>query len=108
MKKLLLSLCLSLAFAAQAFAIDIDAAKAQGLIGESNKGYLAYVVKPPRNDVVALVKSVNNKRRDKFTASARRNGITVEQVAHRFYERAVAATRPGNYYQAPTGAWVKK
>ncbi len=108
MKKLFFALCLTTIFSAPVFAIDLAAAKASGLIGEGNMGYLEYVVKPPRPEVVELVKSVNQKRRDKFATSARRNGIATAQVARRFYERAVSATKTGHYYQAPTGKWVKK
>ncbi|MFT5482262.1 MAG: hypothetical protein ACI9GW_000911 [Halieaceae bacterium] len=108
MKKLIVSTLMALFFAHSALAIDLDSAKDQGLVGEGNRGYLAYVVKPPSDEVMALVKMVNNLRRDKFTESAKGNGISVDKVAGRFYERATGATKAGNYFQSPAGAWLRK
>ena len=108
MKHLIMTLCLTLVCSAQAMAIDLDTAKARGLVGEANSGFLAYVVKPPQADTMALVKSVNRKRRTLFNKSASRNGITATQVANRFYERAVKATKSGHFYQTAGGDWVKK
>lgn len=90
------------------WAIDLATAKAKGLVGEGNNGYLGYVVNPPSGEVKALVSDVNSKRRTIFTSTAKKNNITVEQVAHRFYERAVSATAAGRYYQNTSGNWVKK
>ena len=108
MKQLLMGCCLLVLGSTTAFAISIDDAKSRGLIGERVDGYVGYVVTPPSNDVKVLVKSVNNKRREKFSESAKHNGIKTEQVAGRFYQRAVKATARGHYYQNTNGAWVKK
>ncbi|UTW44674.1 YdbL family protein [bacterium SCSIO 12696] len=107
-KKLLLGVVLVVAGIAPALAMDLKQAKDSGLVGERNDGYVGYVVKPPRNEVVAIVKQVNNKRKAKFASTAKNNGITVEQVAARFYQRAVGMTKSGNYYQDASGRWVKK
>lgn len=108
MKNLIMTLCLMLFCSVPAMAIDLDTAKAKGLVGEGNSGYLEYVVKPPQADTTALVKSVNGKRRALFKKSASRNGISTAQVANRFYERAVKATKSGHFYQTASGNWVQK
>ena len=108
MKSLVVGICLLLLGTNTAFAISIHEAKDGGLVGERNDGYVGYVVTPPSNEVKALVKQVNNKRKAKFTESAVSNGLKAEQVANRFYQRAVKATERGHYYQNTSGKWVKK
>ena len=108
MKQLLIGLALIVLGANSAFAISLHEAKNTGLIGERNDGYVGYVVTPPSAEVKLVVKDVNNKRRAKFSQSAQSNNLQVEQVANRFYQRAVTATSSGNYYQDAGGEWVKK
>jgi uncharacterized protein YdbL (DUF1318 family) len=107
MKKLFVAFAFLLV-AQGAWAIDIGAAKAQGLVGEANTGYLAAVATPASAEVRALIAEVNEKRREEFERTAEKTGATVAQVAYRFYELAVQKTAPGNYYQDAGGAWKKK
>ena len=107
MKKLLAALFLTLAMQT-AWAIDIGTAKEQGLVGESNTGYLAAVKTPASAEVQALIADVNARRKAEFENTARKTGATIEQVRVRFYELAVQKTAPGHYYQDASGAWKKK
>jgi len=107
MKKILLALCLSLAVSA-AWAIDIGAAKEQGLVGEANTGYIAAVKMPASAEVQALIADVNAKRKAEFEKTAEKTGATLEQVRARFYELAVQKTAAGHYFQDANGAWRKK
>lgn len=91
-----------------AWAIDIQDAKDQGLVGESKTGYLAAVSTPASAEVRALIADVNQKRKEQFTETASKTGVTVEQVAFRFYELAVQKTEAGHYYQDSSGGWKKK
>jgi uncharacterized protein YdbL (DUF1318 family) len=91
-----------------AWAIDIRSAKAEGLVGEANTGFLAAVQTPASAEVRALIADVNKKRKAQFTNTAQKTGTTVAQVANRFYELAVQKTAPGNYYQDSGGRWKKK
>ena len=91
-----------------AWAIDLHSAKAQGLIGEANSGYLAAVKKPVSDEVKALIEDVNAKRKDKFQNTAKKTGTTAVQVSNRFYELAVQKTAAGHYYQDKNGNWKKK
>ena len=108
MKRILVGLCLMLLGAHAAFALSLQEAKSSGLVGERRDGYVGYVVTPPGAEVKAVVKDVNNKRRARFADTAKKNNLKTEQVAHRFYQRAVKATASGHYYQDAGGAWVKK
>ena len=91
-----------------AWAIDLHSAKAQGLVGETNSGYLAAVKKPVSNEIKALIADVNAKRRAKFQNTAKKTGTTLPQVSNRFYELAVKKTAAGNYYQDRGGSWKTK
>jgi len=107
MKRLLAAILL--VFAMQgAWAIGLQEAKAQGLVGEAKTGYLAAVQTPASAEVKALVSSVNAKRKAQFERTAGKTNTTVPQVANRFYELAVQKTRPGHYYQDRNGRWKKK
>lgn len=107
MKKLLTALTLLLVFQG-AWAIDIDSAKAGGLVGEANTGYLAAVKEPASGEVRALIQEVNAKRKAEFQSTAEKTGATLQQVAFRFYELAVQRTARGHFYQDKSGRWVKK
>jgi len=100
------ALLLVLAFQG-AWAIDIQTAKEQGLVGEANTGYLA-AVGTPSAEVRDLVTEVNAKRKAEFERTAQKTGATLVQVRARFYELAVQRTQPGHYYQDASGNWKKK
>lgn len=106
-KKILVAIGLIM-FLQNAWAIDIRGAKAEGLVGEANTGFIAAVQTPASAEVRALIEDVNKKRKAKFNSTAEKTGTTVAQVAHRFYELAVQKTAPGNYYQDAGGRWKKK
>ena len=91
-----------------AWAIDIRSAKAQGLVGEANTGYIAAVKTPVGPEVRALIADVNAKRKARFQSTSKKTGATLAQVANRFYELAVEKTAPGHYYQDQSGRWKKK
>ena len=107
MKKLFTMIALALMFQ-NAWALDIHEAKAQGLVGEANTGFLAAVNSPASAEVRALINEVNDKRRARFQNTAKKTGTTLAQVANRFYELAVQRTDPGHYYQDASGRWRQK
>ena len=107
LRKTLAVLVLLLAVSA-AWAIDIRDAKEQGLVGESNTGYLAAVQQPASAEVRQLISSVNARRKAQFERTARNTNTTMAQVSNRFYELAVQRTKPGHYYQDRSGRWVRK
>ena len=107
MKRMLAVLLMSLAFST-AWALDLGAAKDQGLVGEARTGYLEAVQQPASAEVKALIEEVNAKRKAQFERTAEKTNTTVVQVAYRFYELAVERTAPGHYYQDASGNWKKK
>lgn len=91
-----------------AFALTLQEAKTEGLVGELRNGYVGLVVESAPAEVVSMVRDVNNQRRELYRDIAQQNGITVEQVAALAFEKAVEATPAGQYLQDAGGAWVRK
>lgn len=98
-------LIVSLLFSSIAFAIGLDDAKQQGLVGEKDNGYLGVVV--AQNDVQSLVDDINNKRKAVYVKLAAKNGITIQQVEKLAAEKAYTKTSSGHYLWVD-GKWVKK
>lgn len=107
MKKIFAAIGLALLLQ-NAWAIDLQSAKAQGLVGEAKSGYLAAVKSPASAEVKALIAEVNAKRKARFQDTANKTGTTLAQVSNRFYELAVQKTASGHYYQDKSGRWVRK
>jgi len=95
-------------WASTAAAGALQQAKSQGLIGERQDGYVGYVVKPATQETKTLVKSVNAKRRAKFQSTANNNGVSMEDVAQLFFQRAQKASKKGDFIQKKDGSWRKK
>lgn len=104
----LAALFIMLLMSQAAFAITLQEAKDQGLVGERSDGYLGLVVTDVAAEVTAMVREVNNQRRDEYQRIARQNDIDLSQVSALAYERAVANTKPGHFVQNLSGRWVKK
>ena len=99
-------LALFLLLGAQAHAIDLETAKADGLIGERADGYLGIVVDEAPADVVELVDSVNAKRRQRYQQIAERNQIELADVEARAGQKAIEKTASGGWiFQA---GWQQK
>ncbi|QYJ84677.1 YdbL family protein [Shewanella mesophila] len=106
MKHKLLLLAASLLLSLNAFAISLQDAKSQGLVGEQINGYLGVVVS--NKDATELADSVNAKRRAHYEKIAKKNGINVDDVAKLAAEKAIAAAQQGQFIQTPQGKWIKK
>lgn len=107
MKRILTAILLMFALQS-AWAIDLQDAKSQGLVGEGNNGYLAAVQTPASAEVKTLIADVNAKRKAQFENTAMKTNTTVLQVSNRFYELAVEKTSAGHFYQDRDGRWKKK
>jgi uncharacterized protein len=97
-------LCTSVA--SSVFALSLDEAKANGLVGEKANGYLG-VVNLANAEARALIEDVNQKRRQAYEDIAKRNGTTIQSVETLAGEKAVQNTKPGNFVEGP-GGWIKK
>ncbi len=91
-----------------AFAITLQEAKGQGLVGEQRDGYVGFVVSNVPAEVTELVGQVNAERRQRYQQIAQQNGITMDQVQALAYQQAVDATQSGHYLQNASGDWVRK
>jgi len=105
--KTLLLACMLL-LVPMSFALTLQEAKNEGLVGEQRNGYVGLVMESAPAEVMALARDVNNQRRELYQQIARQNSLTVEQVAALAFKKAVEATSTGQYLQDASGAWVKK
>ena len=72
----------------------VDAAKAQGVVGEQNDGFLGFV---------------NAGRRQLYAQAATQNGVSPTAAGASAFRTVVQGKlRPGDFYQDAGGAWVKK
>jgi len=94
------------ALAFSAWALSLDDAKQQGLVGEMPNGYLGVVVN--NTEAKSLVASVNKKRKNIYMNLARKNKITIQQVTALAGEKALAKTKSGHLTKNAAGQWVKK
>jgi hypothetical protein len=101
----LLTLCLILC-AWPAYALELQEAKDQGLVGETPSGYLE-AVKTPTAEVRELVDSINAKRKQQYQKIANSNNTTLSAVEKLAGAKAMEKSKPGHYIKLD-GQWQKK
>jgi hypothetical protein len=106
--KNLLIFCIALFMSANVFALDLQQAKSQGLVGETNKGYIAVVTSSASSDVKKLVSQVNSQRKSRYKKIAVSHGLSEVEVGKLAAKKALEKTQRGHYYQTPSGKWNKK
>lgn len=80
--------------------------KAEGIVGETNDGYLAFVgEKTVKED---LVQAENLDRRRVYAAIAQQQGTTAEFVGKRRAQQLAAQAKPGFWLQDESGSWYRK
>jgi uncharacterized protein YdbL (DUF1318 family) len=84
----------------------IVALKAEGIIGEDNKGFLAFVGSARKK--VDIVTGENEDRRKVYAAIARQQGTTVETVGELRARQIAEKASPGEWLQNEKGAWIQK
>lgn len=86
----------------------VDAAKAQGTVGEQSDGFLGFVAGGGDAALRAAVAEINAGRRQVYAQAAAKNGVTVEAAGGSAFNTVVRdRLKPGEYYQSG-GAWVRK
>jgi len=95
-----------LGFSSSLWAIDLQSAKSQGLVGETPSGYLA-VVKASA-DARAVVAKVNDARKKHYQLIAKRNGTSLQVVELLAGKKAIEKAARGHYVKNASGSWVKK
>jgi uncharacterized protein YdbL (DUF1318 family) len=89
-------------------AATLDGAKSAGQIGEGVDGYVHLVDKNAPGAVKALVKDVNNKRREKYAGIAKTRNISVENVAALAGTKLVERAPAGQHVMDSNKKWRKK
>lgn len=88
-----------------AMGMDLQSAKAQGLVGETVTGYLGAVKSSP--EVQKLVNDINAKRKQHYKKISTRNKTPLSSVEKLAGKKAMEKTLPGQFIQV-NGAWKKK
>ena len=80
--------------------------KAQGIVGEDNKGYLQFVGgKQAKPDVVA---AENKDRQTVYAAIAKQQGTTAGLVGQRRALQIAKRANKGEWVQDASGKWIQK
>lgn len=88
-------------------ALDLDTARAQGLVGERSDGFVGAVSAAPSADVTALVSEVNAKRRAAYAEIAKKNGTAPEAVAALSAQKLIERA-PAGQWIFEKGSWMQK
>lgn len=80
--------------------------KNQGIVGETNTGYLGYVTAQQSGQEV--VSAENADRKAVYTHIAGQQNISVDLVGKRRALQLLERATPGHFYQDQSGAWIKK
>ena len=85
----------------------VTAAKAAGIVGEQADGYLG-IVSSADAAVTAAVNEINNGRRQVYTQTATKSGVTPDAAGQATGAQLIANTPAGQYIKPLGGAWTKK
>ena len=85
---------------------EIGALKAQGIVGENNKGFLEFV--DGKKAKAGMIQAENNDRRAVYSAIARQQNTTPDLVGKRRAKQIGVKARPGSWLQDSGGRWYKK
>ncbi|PIE71903.1 MAG: hypothetical protein CSA22_00355 [Deltaproteobacteria bacterium] len=79
--------------------------KAEGIIGENNRGYLEFRAPETQKQ---LVMAENADRKTVYQAIAKKQGATLELVEQLRARQIAEKALPGVWIQLPDGTWKKK
>jgi uncharacterized protein YdbL (DUF1318 family) len=80
--------------------------KKQGIVGESNRGYLAFVGTEKSHE--ALISEENQDRKTIYAHIAEQQNTSLSVVEKNRALQLAERAAPGTYVQKPDGTWVKK
>lgn len=87
----------------------VDAAKAQGTVGEQADGYLGFPVAASDAALTQAVQVINAGRREAYARSAQAAGATTELAGARAFETIVMPRiSAGQWYRNALGQWVQR
>ncbi|MFN7113377.1 MAG: YdbL family protein [Alphaproteobacteria bacterium] len=90
-----------------AFAMSVESAKTQGLVGERQDGLLG-IVASPTPELRKLVETTNAERLEKYKGIAERRGTELSNVQAFAGKKLIDSAAPGEYIQNAGGGWQKK
>lgn len=99
---------LGLGWSGAAAQMNLDAAKAAGLVGERPDGLVGAVDPAAGADVVGLVEAVNSKRLAHYAEIAAANNSTIDQVQAVAGAELIDRTPAGLYVMDASGRWFVK
>ncbi len=87
----------------------IDAAKAQGTVGEQADGYLGFRVPSADAPLTEAVQVTNAARREAYARSAEAAGTTADVAGARMFEgQLLPRISTGQWYRNAQGQWVQR
>lgn len=104
--KTLVALALLVGLTSPVWALDLESARSQGLVGETDNGLLAL---PPGagSQGQELISTVNSQRRTEYAKIAKQNNIPVNAVGTMMFEKLYPRLPVGSWVQVQ-GKWQKK
>ena len=107
MKKTLL-LCAFLVglVSSNVMALTLDEARTQGRVGETLNGYLGALKTDAETQ--ALVNDINAARKANYQQLAKKNNISVDDIARLAGQKLVSRAKSGEYVQGINGKWLQK
>jgi len=82
---------------------EIAVLKAQGVVGENNRGYLEFL--GARRDKEEVIKAENADRQDVYGAIAGQQGTSAELVGKRRAIQIAEKAQSGEWFQDEAGMW---
>lgn len=104
MRWLIIVLAASLSWSA--WALDLQQAKQQGLVGEQLNGLVGVVQNS--SEATAVANDINRKRLASYQDIARRTGTSLTVVQSRAGQLNIERTQSGYYIQLADGSWQRK
>lgn len=101
----LLLLSLSISLSALSFALTLDEAKDQGLLGEQADGFLGVVKATPESS--ELKDTINKQRLALYQEIAKRNGTELQAVEQLAGKKAIEKSVSGQFVKPSSGSWTK-
>lgn len=86
----------------------VDAAKAQGIVGEQADGFLGFVSGGGDAALQAAVREINAGRAQAYREIAARTGVTEQAAGQATFNNLLPRIPSGQYYRPLNGGWTRK
>jgi len=80
--------------------------KSKGIVGEDNSGYLQFI--GGKREKEAVVQAENQDREKVYSAIAKKEGVSVNQVGQRRATHIAEKAKKGEWLQSQGGKWYQK